>query len=153
MIAETPGLGQPVPHDMPYDRNRGDIVSEPFYHRLRNVAYAVERKAHASLVSPMETLLRRHGVTGHSVPAGTQAPPRYMLAHLEIWLARAAARCGSLLGARILAGYLTDTHVCFRRHARRELCLLAGADRGTPEDWRAWLAATPTWEPFPLPPA
>jgi hypothetical protein len=150
LTAETPGLGDPIPHDMPYDRNRGDIVCEPFYHRLRNIAYAVERKADASLVPATEALLAREGVRGHTVAVGTSAVPNYMRAHLEIWLARAAARCGSRTGAQILVRYLTDTHVSFRRHARAELCVIAGTDRGRPEDWQAWLDAEPAWTPVPI---
>ena len=100
LVAETPGLGEPLPRTMPYDERRKDIVSEPFYSRLRNVAFAVERQADAALVPAMEALLRREGVAGHSVALGECASPRYMLAHLEIWLARAAARCGSRLERR-----------------------------------------------------
>jgi hypothetical protein len=69
-----------------------------------------------------------------------------MLAHLELWLARAAARCGSRAGAAILVRYLQDTHVFFRRHARQELVQLAGTDQA---DWSSWLAHTPAWSPRP----
>ncbi|MDX9980885.1 MAG: FAD-dependent oxidoreductase [Lentisphaeria bacterium] len=149
LIADLPGLGEPVPHVMPYDRERKDIVAYPFFSRLRNVAYAVERQADPALVPALETLLAREGLTGHAVPVGAAASPRYMLAHLELWLARAAARCGSRTGAAILVRYLDDTHVFFRRHARRELANLAGADQ---PDWSLWLAHTPVWDPRPYRP-
>lgn len=149
LIADLPGLGEPVPHVMPYDRERKDIVAYPFYSRLRNVAYAVERKADPALVPALETLLARDGLTGHSVPVGASSSPRYMLAHLELWLARAAARCGSRIGAAILVRYLGDTHVFCRRHARRELVQLAGSDQ---PDWSVWLAQTPAWSPRPYRP-
>jgi len=152
LVAETPAVGQPVPLPMPYDRERKDIVAEPFYSRLRNVAFAVERQADASLVPAMETLLGREGMTGYAVPLGTMDSPRYMLAHLELWLARAATRCGSHLGAGILIRYLSDTHVFFRRHARQELSLIAGADHGTPAAWQHWLDGKPTWQAARLTP-
>lgn len=150
LVAETPAVGQPVPLPMPYDRERKDIVAEPFYSRLRNVAFAVERQADASLVPAMETLLDREGMTGYAVPMGTTDSPRYMLAHLELWLARAAARCGSRLGAAVLVRYLDDTHVFFRRHARQELSLIAGADHGTVAAWQRWLDGRPVWQAVPL---
>ncbi len=150
LVADQPGLGEVVPLPMPYDRERKDIVAEPFYSRLRNVAFAVERQADPSLVPAMETLLRREGMTGYATPWGSRTSPRYMLAHLEIWLARAALRCGSRFGAEILIRYLDDTHVFFRRHARAELSLVAGADQGTAGAWQEWLAGAPGWPPVPL---
>jgi hypothetical protein len=149
LVAETPGLGEIVPRTMPYDERRRDIVSEPFYSRLRNVAFAVERKADLSLAPAMDTLLSRKGVAGHSVPLGSLTSPRYMLAHLELWLARAAARCGSRIGAGVLVQYLHDTHVFFRRHARQELVAVAGHDFGDANAWQAWLETNPTWEAVP----
>jgi hypothetical protein len=152
LVAETPGLGEIVPRTMPYDERRRDIVSEPFYSRLRNIAFAVERKADASLAPAMDTLLSREGVTGHAVPLGSQESPRYMLAHLELWLARAAVRCGSRIGAGVLVQYLRDTHVFFRRHARQELLAIAGQDFGGASEWQAWLDSHPTWEATPYVP-
>jgi hypothetical protein len=149
LVAEIPGLGEIVPRVMPYDERRKDIVSEPFYSRLRNVAFAVERKADAALVPAMDTLLRRDGMTGYSVPVGSAESPRYMLAHLELWLARAAARCGSRVGAGILVQYLDDTHVFFRRHARQVLTAIAGEDFGTVAEWRRWLDGEAAWVACP----
>jgi hypothetical protein len=115
------------------------------------VASAVERKADAALASAMDSLLHREGIAGHDVPVGAKESPRYMLAHLEICLARAAARCGCRSGARILIRYLGDTHVFFRRHARRELVFISGGEQGSAEAWEQWLGSGVTWKAKPLP--
>ncbi|MBN8215065.1 MAG: FAD-dependent oxidoreductase [Spirochaetes bacterium] len=120
-VSQTPGPGDAIPLCMPYDRLRGDIVSEPFYVRLMAIASSVERLADPALATAMEALLRREGVTGYDTPMGSPETPRYMLAHLEISLARSAARCGSAFGREILSHYAADTHVFFRRHAKNEL--------------------------------
>ena len=150
LVRETPGLGESISLAMPYDACRGDIVSSPFYYRLRNIALAAERKAHPSLIPPMERLLGCAGVAGHSVAVGAHDSPRYMAAHPEISLARAAARCGSIPGAQLLTHYLKDTHVFFRRHAAEELRIATGRSFASPEDWSSWLAQNPNWPASPL---
>lgn len=117
----SPGPGAKFPLCMPYDQLRGDIVAEPFYARLMVLATAVERRACPALAPAMEALLSRDGVTGHDVPLGSRETPRYMLAHLELSLARAAHLCGASRGREILERYANDTHVFFRRHARELL--------------------------------
>jgi len=124
LISKTPGPGNRLPLCMPYDDRRGDIVSEPFFARLMAIAAAVDHFPHPELASAMEALLRRDGVMGHDVPLGSTEAPRYLLAHMELSLARAAAKCGSPLGSQVLARYANDTHVFFRRHAKLELARL-----------------------------
>ena len=150
LVEESPGLGESLPHAMPYDGNRGDIVAEPFYGRLKRLAYAVEMKADPALAPAMDRLLRLEGIAGHDVPLHARISPRYMLAHLEICLARAACRCGCRSGAAILIRYLNDTHVFFRRHARQELSLIAGADQGSVQAWERWLDNGAAWDAAPL---
>ncbi|MEK6796829.1 MAG: FAD-dependent oxidoreductase [Spirochaetota bacterium] len=124
IIDAVPGLGTVTPKIMPYDSNRGDIVSEPFYQRLRNIAFAVERHPGKALKKPMDALLRRTGITGYDTPMHSGRSPRYMLAYLEICLAAAAFLCGSLSGKRILSRYAGDVHCFLRDHARKTLAAL-----------------------------
>ncbi|MDF2922383.1 MAG: hypothetical protein K0R57_1297 [Paenibacillaceae bacterium] len=121
LIADTEGFGPLHPGIMPYDIRRDDIVRYPFYNRLLNIAYAAAERADQCLVPALETLLSRDGVTGYAVEQGSTARPRFMLAHAEVRLARAAVRCGSTLGREIMASYLNDKHSFFRETARREL--------------------------------
>jgi hypothetical protein len=73
-----------------------------------------------------------------------------MRAHLELCLARAAARCGSLAGAKSLASFLDDKHSFFRKHARQELAEIFGFDKGSPRAWLRWLGSKPAWSPKPF---
>jgi hypothetical protein len=140
LAQETSGLGRPVDRTMPYDYKRQDMVSEPFFNRLMALAGAVERQADPLLAPAMERLLAQPGIAGHAAPLGARNTPRYMLSHLEIRLARAAARCGSQRGLESLVSYLDDQHAFFRRHARRELIVLVGRDLGSIAAWRQWLS-------------
>ena len=140
LVSDTPGLGHPVMRTMPYDQARKDIPVHPFYRRLINIAYAVERHADTCLIPAMESLLGKKDVSGHALPVGSYRDPEYMLAHLELSLARAAAKCGSKKGAEILIDYLSDCHIFFRENARKELTAIAGHDLGKqPQAWRKWL--------------
>lgn len=121
IIDAVPGLGTVIPKIMPYDANRGDIVSEPFYQRLRNIAFAAERRPGKALKKPMDALLARTGITGYDTPMKSGRSPRYMLAYLELCLAAAAFRCGSQRGKRILTLYTNDVHCFLRDYARRTL--------------------------------
>ena len=140
LVSDTQGLGEPVMRTMPYDQARKDVPVHPFYRRLINIAYAVERHADPCLVPAMESLFDKKDVSGHAVPVGTYRASEYMLAHLELSLARAAARCGSTKCAGILIDYLSDCHIFFRKNARKELTVISGHDFGKhPEPWRNWL--------------
>lgn len=140
LISDTPGLGDPVLRTMPYDQSRKDVPVHPFYRRLIDIAYAAERHADSSLIPALDSLLDKKDVSGHALPVGSYLDPEYMLAHLELSLARAAARCGSKKGAGILIDYLSDCHAFFRKNAREELTAIAGKDYGRqPDAWRRWL--------------
>jgi hypothetical protein len=88
---------------------------------MLNIAYAAAEKADRRLAPALDTLLSRPDVTGYATALHSGGHPRYMLAHAEISLARAAARCGSSAGWKALSVYLNDTHSFFRRTAQREL--------------------------------
>lgn len=124
LIADTEGYGKPMPHLMPYDILREDIVQYPFYSRIQNIAYAAAHKSDKRLAPALDLLLSREGITGHATELNSGDHPNFMMAHVEICLARAAIRCGSMLGLKVMSSYLTDTHSFFRQTARNELGLL-----------------------------
>lgn len=128
LIDETPGLGEPVARLTPYDVSRKDVPVHPFYRRLSCLAFTAERRPDPLLADALDALIRRSGVSGHAVPAGSDAAPSYMLAYLELRLARAACRCGSRFGAGILAAYANDVHSIFRESARQLLRETAKGD-------------------------
>ena len=121
LIDETPGLGEPVARLTPYDVSRKDVPVHPFYRRLSCLAFTAERRSDPLLADALDALIRRSGVSGYAVSVGLDAVPSYMLAYLEIRLARAAYRCGSCFGAEILAAYAGDIHSIFRENARQLL--------------------------------
>lgn len=131
LIADTEGFGAAHPGIATYYTIREDIPREPFFYRMLNIAYAAAEKADVRLATALDTLLSRPDVTGYATALHAGGHPRYMLAHAEISLARAAVRCGSTAGLRALSAYLNDTHSFFRRTARRELGIaLRQADAG-----------------------
>ncbi|MCU6793776.1 FAD-dependent oxidoreductase [Paenibacillus sp. WQ 127069] len=121
LIADTEGFGDQHPGIAPYYTLREDIPRYPFFTRLLNIAYAAAEKTDQRLAPAMDMLLSRPGVTGYVTELHSAGHPQFMLAHAEISLARAAARCGSSVGLKALSAYLNDTHSFFRRTARREL--------------------------------
>lgn len=129
LIADTEGHGAVNPRIMPYDIRRDDIAKTPFYYRLMNIAFAAAHRADPRLAPALEKLLAREGVTGYAVPLASHERPRFMLAHIEVQLARAAVRCGSSLGRSVLEAYLNDKHSFFREAARRELAAAASVQR------------------------
>lgn len=62
------------------------------------------------------------------------------IAHLELVIGRALARCGSVDGYRILSSYLHDNRAILAEHAHAELCAISG-ERFAKETaaWNAWI--------------
>ncbi len=117
----VPGLGNRIERVYPYDFNRDDMIRDPFYARIRNIAFAVSRKPSKDLIPAIERLLSMKELSAHDVPMGSQKTPSYQLAYLEFCLAKAAVRCGSSLGIKVLKRYSRDTHCFLRKHAAMEL--------------------------------
>ena len=60
----------------------------------------------------------------------------FFFPNLELLLAVAAIRCGSMKGTECLISYLEDIHSNFRYFSRNELCSVYGKDGGY--DRAAW---------------
>lgn len=63
-------------------------------------------------------------------------------AYLELLIARALARCGSIEGAALLINYLDDVRALLAAHAHAELVAITGHDLGRDSaPWAQWLEA------------
>jgi ribulose 1,5-bisphosphate synthetase/thiazole synthase len=109
------------------------------------IASAAERIGSPSLVPTLELLAQKPAIAGSILRReGDPRPSRYVAAerhaYLELCVARAMARCGSLKGYSVLIDYLEDMRAVLARSAHMELAELSGEDLGFAADaWRAWL--------------
>ncbi|MBQ3865099.1 MAG: FAD-dependent oxidoreductase [Clostridia bacterium] len=103
--------------------------------RLLAVGHALERIGDPAGAPALEALLARDGVRDNTVTGtawkGITAPHA---AFMELMLARAAAHCGSAIGAQRLCAYLKDQRSVFVQAARRGLHEVFGYDL-TPDEW------------------
>jgi hypothetical protein len=110
--------------------------------RIVCLCTAIDHLANAAAVPALETLLDRPGIRGHACPPPEEADSDFPSAHLEVVVARTAARCGSKAGFHALLDYLPDPRAILANHAHRELAELTGQSLGwNPERWRQWISA------------
>lgn len=116
---------------------------QALYFYVSALCYGVERLGDPDAIS---MLLKLHGYPvfrGHAATAGCS--PDYLeerLAHLELLIGRALARCGSPGGYVLLIGYLQDVRTLLAEHAHSELVSISGRDFGKDAAaWGQWLEA------------
>jgi hypothetical protein len=124
---------------------RGGIFDRyrALYFYVSALCYGVEQLGDPEAI-PL--LLQLHGYPafrGHLSTAGWD--PDYLaerLAHLELLIGRALARCGSPEGYVLLIGYLQDVRALLAEHAHSELIAISGRDFGVDAAaWGQWLEA------------
>jgi hypothetical protein len=116
---------------------------QALYFYVSALCHGIERLGDPEAV-PL--LLKLHGYPlfrGHVARAGWN--PDYLeerLAHLELLIGRALARCGSPEGYVLLIGYLQDVRALLAEHAHGELVAASGRDFGKDmAAWGQWLEA------------
>ena len=134
----------------PTDERLRDQMSGLF-HYVDSVCDVAERLGSPECIPVLERLGSYPLLRGHRTSDGVQAD--YFLerlAHLELVINRAIARCGSSSGAAVLVDYLRDARRPLARHAHRELVSISGLDLpGDPDVWEAWLARLGSLESTP----
>jgi len=140
--AETATAGALLRGKKPYPRSRLDTHSFSGEARVWALACAAERLGDRRLAAPLERILSEPALAGQCVTEDWSGvtPPKSAL--LEIGAARAAAHCGSRLGAERLVGYLDDARSVFRKMAARALTEAFGRTLDA-DGWRRYLASTP----------
>lgn len=128
ILKQTTSGGAKVKANNEYDRNRVDLYLVPFYNRIINLCFYIERNPDISFIDELNRLLDdKHikiGITSE-----------YQLVRwsvyssmLELSIGSAAARCGSKKGLKVLVNYLDDIHSDFRNFAYQELKSILNKD-------------------------
>ena len=136
ILSGTKSGGKRVAAGDPYNDGRIDLQLVPYYNRIANLCFYVERNPDKLFISGLEKLLKDENVKGYKTEDYSQTRWRLYGANLELFIAAAAARSGSEKGVKILIDYLADVHSDFRKFAAKELKDVYGKDNGF--DTAAW---------------
>ncbi len=134
------------------DGSRGNLARYPsgaFYY-TQAICLAAERLGRPEALPALEILHAKPGLRGLGARSFQSGVWDERSGYLEVAIGRAMARCGSVAGARILAGYLGDARGYLAAHARAELVAVTGRDLGPdPAAWRRRLAGIRRLAPRP----
>lgn len=123
-----------------YNAGRIDLQLVPYYNRIVNLCFYVERKPDKQFIAGLERLLDDENIRGYKTDDYSQTRWKLYGANLELFISAASARCGSSRGIGILIDYLSDIHSDFRKFAHSELIAILKKDEGyTPSNWRKHL--------------
>ncbi len=136
ILSETTSGGKQVVAGDAYNAGRIDLQLVPYYNRIANLCFYIERNPDKLFVPGLEKLLDDENIKGYKTTDYSQTRRRLYGANLELFLAAAAARSGSRKGVNILMAYLNDIHSDFRKFAGKELNEIYGIDNGY--DLSAW---------------
>lgn len=136
ILEETKSGGEMVVSDDAYTKGRIDLQLIPYYNRIVNLCFYLERNPDVKFIENLEKLMDDPNIKGYKTSEYNQTRWRIYGANLELLLAAAAIRCGSMKGTKCLISYLEDIHSNFRYFSRNELCSVYGKDGGY--DRAAW---------------
>lgn len=136
ILEETKSGGEMVVSDDAYTKGRIDLQLIPYYNRIVNLCFYLERNPDVKFIENLEKLMDDPNIKGYKTSEYNQTRWRIYGANLELLLAVAAIRCGSMKGTECLISYLEDIHSNFRYFSRNELCSVYGKDGGY--DRAAW---------------
>lgn len=128
ILSETESGGKMVVSADAYTRGRIDLQLIPYYNRIVNLCFYVERNPDPRFVASLERLMKDTNIKGYKTTDYNQTRWKIYGANLELLLATATARCGSTKGSECLIDYLEDIHSNFRHFSRSELCDVYGKD-------------------------
>lgn len=113
-----------------YFNGRIDLTLIPFYNRILNLCFYVERIPDPQFIPGFEKLLKDVNIMGYITEEYFQAMNKVYGGELEMYIAAALARCGSKSGYYLLKEYIKDIHFNFKQFAVSELKELTGKDFG-----------------------
>lgn len=128
ILSETESGGKMVVSDDAYTRGRIDLQLIPYFNRIINLCFYIERNPDSRFIANLEKLMDDPNVKGYKTTDYHQTRWRIYAANLELFLAAAATRCGSMKGVECLLEYLEDIHSNFRHFSRSELCDVYGKE-------------------------
>jgi len=128
ILKKTQSGGKRVPAPDDYNQSRIDLNLVPFFNRILNLCFYIERNPDREFASGLNALLEDKHLTGYKSNEYNQARWRLYGANLELYIASAASRCGSKKGIDRLIDYLSDVHSTFRHFAHGELVAIFHKD-------------------------
>lgn len=128
ILSETESGGKMVVSADAYTRGRIDLQLIPYYNRIVNLCFYVERNPDGRFIESLEKLMNDVNIKGYKTTDYNQTRWKIYGANLELLLATAAARCGSTKGSECLIDYLEDIHSNFRQFSKSELSDVCGKD-------------------------
>lgn len=121
ILSRTSDGGAKVKAADAYNQNRIDLYLIPFYNRIVNLCFYIERNPDSAFTAELERLLQNKEIKSQVTAEYQSTRWRVYGSMLELSIASAAARCGSKQGILVLTDYLNDVHSDFRRFAGEEL--------------------------------
>ena len=128
ILSGTTSGGRRVPAKDAYNEGRIDLQLIPYYNRIINLCFYAERNPSHLFIHGFEKLLDDVNIGGFKTTCYKETRWRLYSANLELFIAAALARCGSVRGIQVLLDYLDDIHSDFRRFARKELFAILKKD-------------------------
>jgi|GEM_PF-668161 len=141
ILEHTVSGGDMVERTNAYYNGRIDLKIIPFYNRILNLCFYIDRIPDKEFVSGIQDLLKDKNIGGYWTQEYQLVRWRVFGAVLELAIGASLARCGSRSGYELLAKYLDDIHYIFKRFATGELKRLTGKDlRYDSGKWKSYLA-------------
>ena len=128
MLLKSHSGGKRVAAGDAYNAGRIDLQLVPYYNRILNLCFYIEKNPDARFINGLEKLLEDANLKQYK--STTYAEPRWRVygANLELFIASSLARCGGKTGLLLLADYMDDIHSVFRRFVHTELVEITGKD-------------------------
>ena len=121
ILCKTQSGGEKVKANDTYNKNRIDLLLIPYYNRILNLCFYIERMPNSLFITGLEKLAADANIIGYQTSDYNQTRWRLYGGLLELSIAAALGRCGSMKGVQTLMEYLKDVHSDFRFFANQEL--------------------------------
>lgn len=128
ILCETHSGGEKVKASDAYNKNRIDLLLIPYYNRILNLCFYIERMPDPLFITGLEQLAADTNIIGYQTSDYNQTRWRLYGGLLELSIATALGRCGSIKGVQTLIKYLQDVHSDFRFFANQELSTILKKD-------------------------
>ncbi len=139
----------PVRQETAYNRGRIDLTLVPYYNRIVNVCFAIERMPDRQAIRTLKRFLDDPYIQGHVTESPEQASTKVYGGILESRIAATLERCGDKQGFDVLVKYIDDVHCLLSGYARQELGAIIEKDCGdSRQKWAKHIAGLT----FPRPP-
>jgi hypothetical protein len=128
ILRKSQSGGKRVAANDAYNAGRIDLQLVPYYNRILNLCFYIEKNPDERFVPGLEKLLGDTNLKNYKSTSYSEPRWRVYGANLELFVASSLARCGGKYGMLLLADYMNDIHSVFRKFVHAELVELTGKD-------------------------